>query len=64
MDGGAAKGVFSAQTQEEIASRDEALLEAYLEGEADEAAFVSAARREVSSVTVSSSCSAVTSSQS
>ena len=48
MDGGAAKGVFSAQTQEEIASRDEALLEAYLEGEADEAAFVSAARCEIS----------------
>lgn len=44
---GAAQGRFGAAEKEEIAARDEALLESYLDGAAREADFLSAARREV-----------------
>lgn len=44
---GAAQGRFSDAEREEIAARDEALLERYLEDGATDAAFMEAARREV-----------------
>lgn len=47
MDDGAAQGAFSTALQEELASRDEALLEAYLDGSADDTAFMCAAQRAV-----------------